>query len=59
RLGEGPEGAVVVHCQGGSRSAIAASILQLHGRDDVSNMAGGFSEWSRSGRQVERGNSED
>jgi hydroxyacylglutathione hydrolase len=59
RLGEIPEGEVVVHCQGGSRSAIAASILQLHGRDEVSNMSGGFSEWARSGNKVERNNGDD
>ncbi|MDO8500229.1 MAG: MBL fold metallo-hydrolase [Gemmatimonadaceae bacterium] len=55
RLDEIPEGQVVVHCQGGSRSAIAASILQRGGRDDMSSMYGGFSEWERSGNPVERG----
>ena len=35
---------------------MAASILQQSGRDDVSNLVGGFSEWERSGRPVERGN---
>ena len=58
RLDEIPPGPVVVHCQGGSRSAIAASILQQHGRNDVSNLSGGFSEWERSGNRVERGNGE-
>jgi rhodanese-related sulfurtransferase len=56
RLDEVPEGDVIVHCQGGSRSLIAASILQQAGRDDVSNLVGGFAEWERSGRPVERGN---
>jgi hydroxyacylglutathione hydrolase len=56
RLAEVPRGEVVVHCQGGSRSLIAASILQQAGRDDVSNLVGGFAEWERSGRPVERGN---
>ena len=56
RLNEIPEGPLVVHCQGGSRSAIAASILQQSGRDDVSNLPGGFSEWSAGGNKVERGN---
>lgn len=37
---------VVVHCQSGARSAIAASILQSHGRSNVSNLAGGFAAWS-------------
>jgi rhodanese-related sulfurtransferase len=56
RANEIPEGAIVVHCQGGSRASIAASILQKRGRHDVANMAGGFSEWERSGNPVERGN---
>jgi hydroxyacylglutathione hydrolase len=56
RLSEVPQGEVIVHCQGGSRSLMAASILQQSGRDDVSNLVGGFSEWERSGRPVERGN---
>ena len=58
RLSEIPEGSVVVHCQGGTRSAIAASILQMNGRNEVSNMAGGFSEWERGGNKVERGSAE-
>jgi hydroxyacylglutathione hydrolase len=59
RIAEIPEGDLVVHCQGGSRSAIAASILQLHGRNDVSNMSGGFTEWARSGNRIERNNGDD
>jgi hydroxyacylglutathione hydrolase len=54
RLNEVPDGELVVHCQGGTRSAIAASILQQSGRDDVSNMLGGFAEWERKGFAVER-----
>jgi hydroxyacylglutathione hydrolase len=49
-----PKGTVVVQCQGGGRSAIAASLLRRHGRDDVLNLAGGISEWSRAGLPVER-----
>ena len=59
RIAEIPEREIVVHCQGGSRSAIAASILQLHGRNDISNMSGGFSEWARSGNTIERNNGDD
>jgi len=55
RLDEVPAGEVVVHCQGGSRSVIAASILQRSGRDDVSNLSGGFGEWEKAGNKVERG----
>ncbi len=54
RLSEIPGGEVVVHCQGGGRSAIAASILERSGRTDVANLTGGFSEWSRSGNPVAR-----
>ena len=54
RLDEVPDGKVVVHCQGGSRSAMAASILQRSGRDDIENMAGGFSEWERTGNPIAR-----
>jgi hydroxyacylglutathione hydrolase len=56
RLDEVPRGEIIVHCQGGTRSAIAASILQQSGRDDVSNMLGGFAEWERKGLAVERSN---
>jgi rhodanese-related sulfurtransferase len=53
RLDEVPAGNLVLHCQGGGRSAIAASILQREGRD-VANMGGGFGEWERAGNPVER-----
>jgi hydroxyacylglutathione hydrolase len=55
RMDEIPEGDIVVHCQGGTRSIIAASILQRGGRRGVMNMPGGFAEWERSGHPVERG----
>lgn len=42
---------VVVHCQGGGRSAIATSLLQRAGFD-VANMAGGMNAWSASGLPV-------
>ncbi|HET7216669.1 MAG TPA: rhodanese-like domain-containing protein [Vicinamibacterales bacterium] len=45
---------IVVHCQGGGRSAIAASLLRARGFTQVMNMAGGFSEWEASGQPVER-----
>ena len=38
---------VVVQCQGGTRSAIAASVLLGHGVTDVVNLRGGFDEWKR------------
>ena len=33
---------IVVHCQGGSRSSIAASLLQKLGRKNVTNLTGGY-----------------
>jgi hydroxyacylglutathione hydrolase len=36
---------VVVHCQSGARSAIAASVLKASGFERVVNMAGGFNQW--------------
>jgi len=45
---------VVVHCQGGSRSAIAASLLQAHGIAGVTNLSKGFQEWVSAGLPVEQ-----
>jgi glyoxylase-like metal-dependent hydrolase (beta-lactamase superfamily II)/rhodanese-related sulfurtransferase len=39
---------VVVHCEGGYRSAIAASILARAGRSDVFDMVGGYNAWAAS-----------
>jgi hydroxyacylglutathione hydrolase len=36
---------VAVHCKGGYRSAIAASLLQRGGFDQVMNVTGGFDAW--------------
>lgn len=38
---------IIVHCQAGGRSAIAASVLQANGIKNVVNMAGGYARWSR------------
>jgi glyoxylase-like metal-dependent hydrolase (beta-lactamase superfamily II) len=47
RLGEVPhDRPLVVNCQGGYRSSIAASLLQKHGYEHVSDMVGGFKAWS-------------
>ena len=40
---------VVVHCLGGTRSAIAASLLQAKGRPQIINFAGGYSAWRAAG----------
>jgi hydroxyacylglutathione hydrolase len=54
RLNEIPsDQPVAVHCQGGGRSAIAASVLQAAGRQEVSNVAGGLGEWLLSGQPTE------
>lgn len=45
---------VAVHCQGGGRSAIAASLLRARGFDNVSNVPGGFAAWQSAGGAVER-----
>lgn len=42
---------IVTQCQGGVRSAIAASILQAAGRD-VINLDGGFAAWQKAGLEV-------
>ena len=50
RLDEVPkEGLIVVQCQSGSRSSVAASVLLSRGRRQVANLAGGFSAWSGAG----------
>ena len=47
RAGELPPGRpVVVHCEGGYRSAIAASLLQKLGRKDTRDLVGGFKAWA-------------
>jgi hydroxyacylglutathione hydrolase len=48
RLAEIPTNSpVVLHCQGGTRAAIAASILLANGVRDVSTLRGGYREWTR------------
>lgn len=49
RLGELPtDQHVVVHCEGGYRSAIAGSLLSQAGRDDMHDLVGGFKAWQAS-----------
>jgi hydroxyacylglutathione hydrolase len=46
RRGEIPAGQpVAVHCEGGYRSAIAASLLQKLGHRDVHDIVGGYKAW--------------
>jgi glyoxylase-like metal-dependent hydrolase (beta-lactamase superfamily II)/rhodanese-related sulfurtransferase len=47
---------LVVHCEGGYRSAIAASVIANAGRTDVLDMVGGFKAWTASKLPVQEGN---
>ncbi|MBM7649900.1 hydroxyacylglutathione hydrolase [Bacillus ectoiniformans] len=38
---------VLIHCQSGARSAIAASVMKHLGFEDVTHLEGGFSAWSK------------
>ncbi len=59
RIAELPEDRpIAVHCQGGSRSAIAASLLLARGRKAVANVTGGMSAWEQAGLPVEQIRSE-
>jgi len=44
---------LVVHCQSGARSAIAASVLRANGVTNVVNLSGGFAAWKAAGHRVE------
>ena len=56
RMAEIPAGrAVVVQCQGGTRSAMAASVLLSHGVRDVINLRGGYGEWLREALPIVHG----
>lgn len=46
---------VVVHCQSGARSAIAASVLEANGRGNILNVTGGFADWEKQKQPVDRG----
>ena len=45
---------IAVHCKGGYRSAIACSLIQRAGFENVMNVIGGFDAWRACGlvRQV-------
>ncbi len=49
RIGEVPaDRPVAVHCEGGYRSAIAASVLSQEGRKKVLDLVGGYKAWAAS-----------
>jgi hydroxyacylglutathione hydrolase len=53
RVGQLPtDRPIVLHCAGGYRSSIAASLLQARGFHDVSEMAGGIAAWEAAGLPV-------
>jgi hydroxyacylglutathione hydrolase len=53
RVGELPqERTIVVHCAGGYRSMIAASLLQQRGFTNLLELAGGFAAWEAAGQPV-------
>ena len=45
---------IVLQCRTGERSAIAASLMQAAGIENVKNLVGGFRRWSSEGYPVER-----
>jgi hydroxyacylglutathione hydrolase len=45
---------LVLHCQSGGRSSIAASVLRAQGFNNVINLSDGFTGWQRRGLPVER-----
>ncbi|HEU0079974.1 MAG TPA: rhodanese-like domain-containing protein, partial [Longimicrobiaceae bacterium] len=56
RLDEVPrDRPLVLQCQAGARSAIAASVLQAKGFRNVVNLAGGYADWQAGGHPEERG----
>lgn len=44
---------LLVHCAGGYRSSIAASLLQRHGFERVAEIAGGIGGWEAAGLPIE------
>jgi rhodanese-related sulfurtransferase len=49
---------LLVHCAGGYRSSIAASMLQAFGYENVSELAGGIAAWEAAGFEVNTGKPE-
>lgn len=46
---------VVVQCQSGTRSAMAARVLKGAGFEHVYNLGGGIMAWTMAGRKISRG----
>ncbi len=45
---------IIVQCKGGGRSAIGTSVLLAHGIQNLTNLAGGYQQWSKEGLPVQR-----
>jgi len=55
RMGEVPaDRPILVHCAGGYRSSIGASLLQKHGRARLTELTGGLAAWEAAGLPVLR-----
>ena len=50
-----PATPVVLYCGGGSRSALAADVLQVMGYTNVASLAGGWRAWLAAGGESEKG----
>jgi rhodanese-related sulfurtransferase len=56
RFGEVPrDRRIAVHCAGGYRSSIAASLLHLNGASNLVELAGGITAWEAANHPIERG----
>jgi sulfur-carrier protein adenylyltransferase/sulfurtransferase len=53
RAAPDPTRPIVVYCSAGNRSAFAAKTLGELGYEDVTSLAGGFTDWKRNGFPVE------
>jgi rhodanese-related sulfurtransferase len=53
-----PNGSIVVQCESGYRSAVAASMLSRAGFSPLADLVGGVAEWERSGRPIATGTPE-
>lgn len=55
RLAEVPKDKhIVVYCDSGYKTSIAASILKMKGYEKVTNMLGGFMAWKKAGYPIEK-----
>lgn len=45
---------IIIHCGGGVRSQVVASLLQKHGFQNVINMEGGIEAWEAAGLELQR-----